>query len=205
MGGGGNERRAAARAAAIEAEKQRKIDVGTKRVREIFAEQFTPESYQKVEKDALSAWQPQLKRQYDDSLKQLKFALARSGLSSSGTYARKVHRDAPEAFDLQNQALTDKARGLATQRKTDVANAEQMTLNQLYNSADPEAAAAQAAGLSDINSQQPAYSPLGQVFTDFTAGLATQADLERSGQNRFNFGVSNWGNNTRRYAQNVAG
>jgi hypothetical protein len=43
------------------------------------------------------------------------------------------------------------------------------------------------------------------VFTDATAGLATQADLERSGQNRYNAGVSNWGNNIRRYTSNVGG
>ena len=52
--------------------------------------------------------------------------------------------------------------------------------------ADPtligQTAANRAISLTDL----PAYSPLGALFANATAGLATQMDLERRDKNRYN-------------------
>lgn len=186
----------------MEEERQERVRVGTLKVNEMFGDAFNDDYYSKLSDAATAYYKPQLEDQYKGALKQLQFALARSGNTSSSTYAQKM-ADLQKSFDLNRQNIAENARGLTNQRRQDVAGAQNTALAQLQSSADPEAAAAQSANLIKTNTALPAFSPLGQVFTDVTAGLATQSQLEQAGNARYNLGVSNWGNNLRRYVQNV--
>ena len=87
-----------------------------------------------------------------------------------------------------------------------MAYAENTVLNQLNQTADMGAAFANASAQIANNTKPPAMPMLGQVFTDLGAGLATQADLERYNQNRYNvFGrIPGW-NERNRYTRNVGG
>lgn len=205
MGGGGKAAEREAREAR-EAEKKRqdRIDFGTKTIRASFGRNFDTPYYDKLQETGLGSYKDSFENQYADSLKQLQSALARTGMSASSTAARRM-TDLEKKKGLQWMDVQDRVRDTVTDRKRSVADAEMLSLQQLQASADPSAAAAQAASQIAINSAPQRWSPLGQVFTDATAGLATQADLERQGTNRYNAGVSNWGNNVRRYVTNVGG
>lgn len=192
----------AQQAADEERARQARIKTGTSVIRHNFAQSFNDDYYKQLSDAGYAALKPGVQTQYDDALRQLQAALTRNGLLGSTARGETEAR-----LDKQNvlaqQQVDDSVRGSINQRKMDVANAEMATIGQLQSSADPMSAAAQAATLTAANTAAPRWSPLGQVFTDATAGLATQADLERSNQNRYNFGVSNWGNNSKRYFQNV--
>lgn len=204
----------ARRAREAEDARERRIKMGTSDIRTRFGGAFDDKYYAGLEKDVKDFYTPQLQSQYEKGRMQLKYALARSGmlgasdvLGDSPVRASSIQtrREAEMAkqMALAGQTIEQRAIGMSNQRRQDVANAEQVALQQLHASADPAAAAAQAQNLIEINSKNPEFSPLGQVFTDFTAGLATQGDLEREGRNRYDFGVSNWFPGTRRGYKNV--
>jgi len=184
--------------------RQERIKTGTSVIRHNFANSFNDDYYKKLEGLGYAAVQPEVNNQYNDSLRQLQAALTRNGLLGSSARDDMETRLEKQRV-IANQKVTDSVRGQINSRKQDVANAEMAAIGQLQASADPMSAAAQAATLTAANTAAPRWSPLGQVFTDATAGLATQADLERAGTNRYNLGVSNWGNNIRRYTSNVGG
>jgi hypothetical protein len=204
MGGGGASRAEARRAREAEEAREGRIKSGTANIRSMFAQQFGDKYYADMEKTANERYQPQLEDQFQTARKQLMAALARSGnLNSTVRLGREA--DLGERHKLGLTSIADMIRGAQTQRKQDVANAENIAVGQLQASADPAAAAAQASNLIGANSAMPAFQPLGQVFTDVTAGLATQADLERQGRNRYDVGVSSWFGGPRRYTQTVGG
>lgn len=188
----------------IEEERQQRVQTGTRKVDEMFGDAFNDDYYAKLNQATLDFYRPQLADQYNSALKQLQFALARTGNLNSTARAIK-ESDLNKANLLNDQQIQEMARGTVNQRRQDVAGAQNTALAQLQSSADPAAAAAQSANLIKTNTAMPAYQPLGQVFQDATAGLATQAQLERQGNARYNLGVSNWGNNLKRYVQNISG
>jgi hypothetical protein len=203
-GGGKAAARQAQDAADEEKHRQARIQTGTSVIRHNFAKSFDPAYYANLEKLGYAAVKPGVQQQYDDAMRQLQAALTRNGLLGSTARGESEARLDKQNV-IANQMVDDSVRGSINARKTDVANSEMAAIGQLQASGDPMSAAAQAASLTAANTAAPRWSPLGQVFTDATAGLATQADLERSGQNRYNAGVSNWGNNIRRYTQNIGG
>lgn len=201
--GGSFQDQAAADAQRAELERQQRIAQGTIQIRQQFDNAFDTPYYQRLEKNARAVYEPQIDNQYQQALKDMQFALSRSGLTSSSA-ASDLGSKLEYQKGLATQDKRSKIMSLINQRKGDVANAENVTLSQLANTADPYAAQAQASNLIKANTAEPGYSPLGQVFTDLTAGLATQADLERQGTNRYNIGVTNWFN-PRRAVSNVGG
>lgn len=203
-GGAKAAKRQADEAAGEEKRRQNRVATGTSVIRHNFKQAFDGDYYKNLEKAGYDAVKPDVQSQYDGAMRQLQAALSRNGLMTS-----TARGEAEAKLDKQNvtanRMVDDSVRGSLNARKQDVANSEMAAIGQLQASADPMSAAAQAATLTEANYAAPRWSPLGQVFTDATAGLATQADLERQGTNRYNFGVSNWGNNVRRYTQNVGG
>ena len=207
MGGDKGARREARLAREAEEKREKRIKMGTADIRSRFGQAFGEDYYtgpEGLETKAKAYYKPQLEDQYAEALKQLQFAMARTGLLNSGSRSMKEAK-ALKTFNEGEISIAERARGLSNQRRQDVASAEQGAVSQLQASADPAAAAAQASNLIAANSAMPEFQPLGQVFTDFTAGLATQGNLERQGRNRYNVGISNVGNNLRRYTQNIRG
>jgi hypothetical protein len=200
--GGGDSSKQAAEAQKREIEREDRVRIGTQDIRNKFANAFNEDYYKGFEKAGTEYYKPQLDLQYKDSLNQLQYALARNGLGDSTAAVTQRER-----LKRQNTTATDQVaeniRSQMNQRKSDVANQESVAVGQLQASANPSAAAQQTANLINNQTALPGWSALGQVFTDATAGLATQGDLERANQNRFNVGVSKWGDNTRRFLQNV--
>lgn len=122
---------------------------------------------------------PQLQDQYNDANRQLTFSLARSGLLDSSARGEKLG-DLQKLYDSQKQAIADKALSYETSARNSVEDARANLIQTLNATGDAEGAANSALARSQALSQPDAYSPLGQLFTDFTNGLGIQAAQERS-------------------------
>lgn len=190
----------ARRAEQREMQRQRDIELGTQRVRNTFANQFTPEYYEKIRKNFDDFYLPQMENQYQDARQGLVYQLARSGLSDSSVRSDK-YGELNEQMALAKQQMQVKGEDYIQQRKMDVQRAQSNVLAQLQQSADAEGAARDAADAALTTSQVQGYDPLGQLFTDATWGLATQAELERSNNSRFNTGL--FSNNSNKSGTNV--
>ena len=201
LDGGAKEAKRAAEAAALaERQREERVRLGTLGIRSMFANQFTPAYYKGLETASLNSGNRQLDSQYADSLAKLKFSLARTGNLRASTRSTQEAQFGGR-YDLARQQIAENARQLSNQRRGDVANAQNVAVTQLQASADPAAAAATASNLIQANSYVPQYQPLGQIFTDLTGTLATQADLERTNRNRYgaNNPVSSFGDRAKKW------
>lgn len=204
FGGDGGAGREAQRARNEELARQGRVAQASSQTRQKFRDVFSDDYYAQELAKFQNAYAPDVKRQHANALEQLQAALMRSGLFESSVAARKSG-EAAEALQGAKNEVT--ARGLAAQanRKLDVAGAENTVIGQLVNTADAQAAFENASSAIRTNTSPTPTPMLGQVFTDLSAGLATQADLERSGQARYNvFGrIPGWGTGGSRYTRNV--
>lgn len=202
--GGGSARREARRAREEEEARERRVQEGTQKVRQQFAENFNGDYYSGIQAAFEKNDKDQIATQYEEARRQLEAALLRNGIFDSRSGQERIIK-AKKAKEEQDALATENALGVVQRRKGEVLDAESAVLGQLASTANlGQANAAAAQRISNLN-QRPPFSPLGSVFQDFTAGLATQAELERQGTNRYNLGVSNWGNNVARYMRNIGG
>lgn len=178
MGGksGGNE---AAQARADEQARQDKIRKGTERVNSIFDENFNEDYFDGRREAFLDYSKPQLENQYGDAQKELTFSLARGGNLNSSVRGQKMS-ELQRLYDTQSKSIADQALAEATQARNAVQDARGGLISTLNATGDAEGAANSALARSAALSQPAAYSPLGQLFTDFTSGLGSQAAAERS-------------------------
>lgn len=122
---------------------------------------------------------PQLEKQREDAARELTFSLARSGnLDSSARVTKET-----QLADLFGQRSREVGQQ-AVQQEADARNAVEGArgdlITMLQATGDAEGAANSAIQRSKALSMTPAYSPLGQLFTDFTSTLGTQAAAERA-------------------------
>lgn len=122
---------------------------------------------------------PQIDKMAGDARKQLTFALARNGTLDSSVRGEK-NAEIQRQYDIGLQDITDKGRQFATDARTNVERARADLISMLQATGDAQGASNAALSRAAILSEPPAYSPLGQLFTDFTSGLATQAAFERA-------------------------
>lgn len=122
---------------------------------------------------------PQLEDQYGDAQKQLTFALARGGLLDSSVRGEKAG-DLQQLYDTNKQKVADDALAYETQARNNVEDARANLIATLNATGDAQGAAKAAIARSQALSQPDSYSPLTQLFVDFTSTLGTQAALERA-------------------------
>lgn len=141
-----------------------------------------PNSWTRVEDVSAPIWEqqqeayldfanPQLDNQYKDARKDLGFALARQGINASSTAGDRWGK-LQEDYNLQQQAIADKAMGYANQAKSNIADEKQSLLTMLNSTADPGSAVSAARSAVNSLSSTPSFSPLGPLFQNATAGLA---------------------------------
>lgn len=206
MFGDGGAGREAARARDEELARQGRIARASDETRTKFRDVFSDDYYAKELGKYQDAYKPDIQRQYKSAVQQLQAALSRSGLSDSSVAAQKSGESAEALANAENEVTQ---RGLAAQanRKQDVAGAENTVIGQLINTADMQGAFENAANAIRTNTSPTPTPMLGQVFTDLSAGLATQADLERNNQNRYTVmgRIPGWSTGGARYTRNVGG
>ncbi len=173
--------------------RRKKIEEGTERVRQMFSGQFTDDFYKGVEQDYTDYYQPYLDRQVKDAREGLSYNLSNAGLFGRSAKGEQKFGDLQIQADQQQVSLADRARQQAAQRRAAVQAAQNNVILQLQTTGDAEGAAADAANQAQIATARPEYEPLGQLFTDVSAGIATQADLERRGESRYRTGLFNQG------------
>jgi hypothetical protein len=197
-------------------EQQRKVNIeaGSTKVRNDFAHIYDKKYYddllQKVKdhyigaKDATGVFRAgEVTEQFENARKQMQSALMNAGLFDSYV-AVKREKDAEKARLRAENEVTQRGVALQNQRQQDVEYAKNQVLNQLSNTGDASSAFANSAAAIKANYNAPAMPMLGQVVTDLSAGLATQAQMERQGNNAYTlFGrIPGWGNSSR-YSRNV--
>lgn len=122
---------------------------------------------------------PQLEDQYGDAQKQLTFALARNGTLDSSIRGEKVG-ELQKKYDLNKQQIADQALASSTDARNAVEDARANLIATLNATGDAKGAAQAALARSAALSKPAAYSPLTNLFADFTATLGQQAALERA-------------------------
>lgn len=177
--GGGNE---AAQARADEQASQAKIREGTARVCSIFdgtpdKPGFDDNYFNKQRQNYIDYATPQLEDQYGNANKELIFALSRSGLTNSSVRAQK-EADLQKTYNLNKQQIADQALSYEGQARSSVEDARSNLIATLNATGDAEGAANAAISRSSALSKPAAYSPLTNLFADFTSALGTQARLE---------------------------
>ncbi|MFY7925563.1 MAG: hypothetical protein ACOVN5_07115 [Aquidulcibacter sp.] len=178
MGGkrGGGE---AAQARADEQERQQRIREGTTRINSIFDGQFNDDYFTRTRQNFIDYANPQIEQQYGDAQKELTFALARGGLLDSSARGQKVG-ELQRLYDLNKQQVADQALAYEGEARNSVESARNDLVATLNATGDAQGAANSAINRASALSKPAAYSPLSQLFTDFTAGLGTQAALEKA-------------------------
>jgi hypothetical protein len=122
---------------------------------------------------------PQLQKQYQDAQRELTYSLDRGGNLDSSTNATQT-ADLGSLYKTNEQAIADKALGYETEARTAVEDARSDLVKTLNATGDAEGAATSAINRASALSRPDTYTPLSQLFADFTSGLGTQAALERA-------------------------
>jgi hypothetical protein len=173
---GGNE---AARAREEEQARQARIREGTGRVNTIFDGQFNEDFFGRQQQNYIDYAMPQVDEQKAKASKELLFAMDRAG-QTEGSARADLSGELQKRYELQNQKVRDDALGFGTQARTQVEGARTDLIGMLNATGDAEGAAKSAIARAGALSQPAAYSPLSNLFADFTGALNTQAAAERA-------------------------
>lgn len=179
MGGGKGGGGEAAAARQDEQERQQRIREGTSSINDTFDSQFNDGFFGNRRKAFLDYASPQLEDQYGDAQKELTFALARNGTLDSSVRGAKTG-ELQKKYDLNKQMLADQALASETDARNAVEDARSGLIVSLNATGDATGAANSALARASALSKPAAYSPLSQLFADFTGTLGTQAAIERA-------------------------
>lgn len=162
-----------------EKNRQNMIRAGTQNVDNIFNSQFNDAFFDKQKTGYLNYATPQLDDQLAKAKEALTFSLARGGVLNSSVRSAK-EAELQQRADLARQGISDQALSFSTQARNNVENARANLISTLNATGDAQGAANSAMTRAAALSQPAAYSPVGQLFADFMAGLGTQAAAEKA-------------------------
>jgi len=152
-----------------EIRRQENIALGQQEISNAFG-QFNDDFFNQRAQSFTDFAMPQLDRQYQDQMRQLTAALARSGnLNSSvrGNLMGQLQRE----YDTGKLSLADQARGFADQARTGVSAAQARLMESNAQLADPgtirNSAMAEAQGLM----ANPQFQNLGQMLSNLSANV----------------------------------
>lgn len=153
-----------------EVARQNRIKAGMSRIDQIF--KGFDDAYYKKQGDAYSAYAtPQLDRSYRDAKDNMIYALDRSGILQSSA-AIKKNTDLTNEFDQNRLDIANKAQTVSNDARANVENVRGNLVNQLNATGDDTAAAnAAIRQATALNQPQTNFSPLSQLFYNFTQGL----------------------------------
>ena len=168
-GGGGGDPSAYARQQ--EAERQKNITAGKKAIDAALSPSvFTPAFFGQRATAYENFMRPEVDREYKRYGDELAYALARAGLSSS-TVASKSRGDLETQYDRNLLNVSNRGLDYAQQGRAELEQTRTELLNQLYASADPAGAAAQAGARASLLQSSPAFEPISIVFQNLAAGI----------------------------------
>ena len=168
---------------AEEEARQARITEGKANIDEAFAG-YDDKFYADRAADYMSYARPQIEDQYEQAMKDLRIALARSG-QLIGSEAIEREQDLLKKFNDAELQAARKGQSIADTTRSNLANIKSNLLSQNASLADPSLIAAQAQNQIMANTQVPEYNPISNIFANVTEGLATQAQLEARNKNRY--------------------
>ena len=127
---------------------------------------------------------PGVKRQADDARRQLIYALSRNSNLDSSAANRKnadLNRDTNEAL----VGIVNQGQDYANRSRTDVENARSAIVSQLNATGDSSASSAAALRQAQALTMPQGFSPLGQLFANFMAGVSQIASNSNNGYRGF--------------------
>ncbi len=169
----------AKRARQDEEARQGRIRQGTESINTTFDSQFNNDFFDRLSKGYTDFARPQLDDQFGKAREKLIYSLARNGTMDSSMRSEQFG-DVDKEYNKNLLDITDKGREYATNARTGVENSRNDLISMLQATGDAQGAANAALSRASTLATPPAYSPLGQLFTDFTSGLAQQAAFERA-------------------------
>jgi hypothetical protein len=169
----------AAEARMLEQQRQERIRAGTTGINTTFSNSFGEPFFEGRKQAYINYASPQVDDQHAAAQKELTFALTRAGLLDSSVRAEKLG-DLQKRYDLTKQEVADRALEYGTDSRNAVEDARGNLVATLNATSDNQAAAQDAITRANALSKPPAFSPLTNLFADFTAGLGTQAALEKA-------------------------
>ena len=175
-GNGGN---VAEQARQDELARQQRIREGTSQVNSIFDSQFNDGFYEGQQQRYIDYAMPQVDDQKQKADKELLFAMDRTG-QTEGSVRADLAGELQKRYDLQAQKVRDDGLAYGTNARTNVEGARADLISMLNATGDAQGAATSAVARSAALSQPAAYSPLSNLFADFTGALGTQAAAERA-------------------------
>lgn len=182
MGGKSASKRASRDAAAARADEQARQDrirQGTSRIGAIFDSQFNDEFFDGQRDNYINYAMPQVEQQAADAGKDLLFAMDRAG-QTEGSARADLSGELERRAGLQRQKVQDDALSFSTQARGNVEGSRNDLVAMLNATGDAEGAANSAIARATALSQPPSYSPVANLFADFTGALGTQAAAERA-------------------------
>lgn len=162
-----------------EEERQARIAEGRTAIDNAFA-QFDDPFYAQRQQEYLDYYIPQIERQYADTARQLKLALARSGNLNSGSGARQLGNLFERYNDIR-AVYANNAIAHANQIRGNVESTRDDLYQQNRSAADPSAIAASAAARATPLAGPSQLDPIGDLFSSALNLGAIGLQAERAG------------------------
>jgi hypothetical protein len=162
-----------------EERRQQNIALGQQEIASAFG-QFDDNFYNQRAQSYLDFATPQLDRQYQDQMRQLTAALARSGnLNSSlrGELMGQLQRE----YDTGKLSIADQARTLVDQARTGVTTAKSRLMESNAQLADPGTIRNSAMAEAEGFMANPQFAQLGQLLSNLSANVAPSAGKSAQG------------------------
>lgn len=169
--------------------RQQRIRDGQSAIDTNFA-QFNDPYFDNYRQEYMAYYQPQLDRQFQDAKRKAVLGLHRTGNLSSSAGAGKLG-ELTRAYNDNRTMLANNALSAVNDLRGRIEESRNNLYSQNRSAADPSAAASQAAAQAGYLGAPPTFSPLGQLFGNFTNMAMTGLAAERAGYPGFNTGLFN--------------
>lgn len=170
--GGGSDKsaqRAAEEARQREAQRQARLAQGRGNIETAFSS-FDDPYYEGRSKAYSEFALPQLEEQFGKQKQKLVFALSRGGLLNSSSAAQK-NRELQDEYQRNRELIESRGQQYGTDARRDVANSRAQLLSILSSTEDPTTVANEATRQAALLREQPAFDPLGNLFTDIAGTI----------------------------------
>lgn len=163
----------------MEEERQERIREGTAKVDDLFS-QFNDGFYDNIRKSALDYYNPIVDEQYGRANASQTFQLANQGNLQSSAAAQRM-ADLFKDYGTTRQQVVDRAFDIAQNHRAGVEDNRSALYGQLHGGASLDTVANLASTRAAMMNQVPTFSPLGDLFSQYTNAAAQSVNAERMG------------------------